>query len=402
MKNLIALLTGVFFCLSANAATRTVQFAGLASLGAGGLLVQDQTYNTMANVHCQVVVINTGSTSQTINSLLWWELSTPSAGRYQSTLQSSTGFQQCRITTASAVCGTCIGVALNRGDMCVFGYQQRTITNNIYHSGICNGVLSVSDTAPASPGSVVASGAINVNQEAMVVGGVLSGAYYASGGNVKTGENTDLRTDAAFPGVVDAMQMNIYCKEACQVGAQAQYSGRCTKICGDGGIDLWEGLRRGLGAANKPKQHYTHYEIAEGLRELPGKLKNYNTTPAYAGYSLTDSADSPMRVQSYVGDILNGYNTPQYAIANPGYAGGMVYEIEMGPLASICSANKGFIEGGGVRATHLVDLNLSNDYAEGTGGRGEYLFCAHRHGNSDLFMRLGSSTGFPVNGGMPF
>ncbi|MEK7690304.1 MAG: hypothetical protein AAB425_04715, partial [Bdellovibrionota bacterium] len=98
-----------------------------------------------------------------------------------------------------------------------------------------------------------------------------------------------------------------------------------------------------------------------------------------------------------------GYNV-NLRTANPIYAGGMVHELSIGPMRSICSGNKAFTTEGGNGLEHdepyeaVVWVGSSSNNSRPW----EMLYCAHRHRQTDLFERVGSTTPLVINGGMPF
>jgi hypothetical protein len=95
-----------------------------------------------------------------------------------------------------------------------------------------------------------------------------------------------------------------------------------------------------------------------------------------------------------------------HSVAKGHFAGGMVYEMQIGAYNAICSAHNQYAKDGGLEFKHVdgVDSHAvySSNATEYPGAPPERLVCAHRHMKNDLFMRVGSTSPIVVNGGMPF
>ncbi|MEK7689626.1 MAG: hypothetical protein AAB425_01255, partial [Bdellovibrionota bacterium] len=91
--------------------------------------------------------------------------------------------------------------------------------------------------------------------------------------------------------------------------------------------------------------------------------------------------------------------------ANPHFAGGMVYEMIVGPMVSVCSGNMVYWQEGGVEFSHSDGVDTHAVYKTNSvypGAPPERLMCSHRHMKQELFMRVGSSTPIVINGGLAF
>lgn len=402
------------FTSTSFAATRTVQFSGIAAGGAGGLAIQPTVVNHIASAECQVVVINTGLKPQIITDFKWWYTDSAGANMFKSVPESNTGYRDCLIGSSSDTCKPCLNATLNEGNMCVFWFATNNIVSGTSRSGVCAGTIKVKDSS--EPGSVVASGAISVNQEALVLGGVLSGAYYASGTHVKGGENTlPALIDGAAPAFVDTVNMNIFCYNACST-------------TGTGGIACEEQCGKGPGNVFNTTGRVSHYSgiqtpASDGRSWVAIPRIDDNTSnvsfddaklPPVTGPLIletclwTDPLSGTCQIygkKSFINFSSTNSEKPWITTANPHWAGGMVYEFEMGAKNAICSANADYTAYGGLPVRH-DDTGLSDDAivkkTNADTNPPEALYCAHRHGNSDLHMRVGSSTSFPINGGMAF
>ena len=426
MKICIGVLFVLLFSQSAFAATRTIQFSGIAAAGAGGLALQDVSLQHSATAECQVAVINTGAAPQRVDSLQYWFTEVPAANTYRRLARTHADADQCRVTSGTLACGNCVGVELAQGDFCIMSYMTSVLSNGVHRTGICAGTIVVSDAQPSSPGSVVASGTVSVNQEALVLGGVLSGAYYASGTHVRGAtsgsdtKNTDLAATVAgvSTAAVDTVNMNIFCETACTASGEGKW---CDEQCGKGHGSLTGKANLVLQnpawnetPTNSRASHISLFENPRSLRLITAASGDISGGGGTIFWDPNGGATKLYSTESAWGNVFNWavttpdewYLRPMITTANPHWAGGMVYELEIGPLGAICSANSNYASMGGVPFTH--GDNLTGDAVSkeplfpARVGPPEALFCAHRHGNSDLYMRVGSSSPFPINGGAPF
>jgi hypothetical protein len=130
-----------------------------------------------------------------------------------------------------------------------------------------------------------------------------------------------------------------------------------------------------------------------------------------AADSLNTNVNTMMvELANDVRDDLQRLDRAQYhSTTNAHFAGGMVYEMEVGAYSAICSAHNQYASDGGLEFRHsdgvdshaVYDSN-TDDYNGAKVAPPERLLCAHRHLKPDLFMRVGSTSPIVVNGGMPF
>ncbi len=325
----------------------------------------------------------------------------------------SSGFTDC---TASPT-----NLTINGGDFCLFMYTVSSIKFD-GNWGVCGGVVQVQDVNAAAPGSVIASGSINVTQEAMVLGGVLSGAYYASGIHLSstTGLNTDTSNGVPSPPVGLSHNMNYFCASACAIGTSNGSSSNPGEFCIENCGHYQEHTDPISGG-------YTSQADPGNASIIPSHMVNsyistfpYNSGGIYSWASgVVNAGSATTQWPSVWGPACSGganfpvaptvYTTPQATgelrTANDHYAGGMVYEIEMGPLMSICSGNYTYYQNGGQDFTHAGGVD-GHAFILGSatcpGCPPERLICNHRHAQPDLYLGVGSSMPFPINGGAPF
>ena len=254
---------------ASEAATRTIQFAGmaLASLNYG------PTNLAGMNSDCYVLVVNTGSSPQQVNGISFASYN-PASPITHSTATMPVGttsnVDSQRIdSTGSSPAADCLSASNNQiapGGVCTF----HTVFYNVPFDSVvavCAGTLTVADVSGNPPGSVVATGAIYQIQEAQVYGGILSGAYYASGSHINTWNYVNDQITNTFEPPIghtlagNTFNMNYNCSTACRLGlGQAVFFGDfdfCEENCGsDGwGWDPTQGVYEG----NDPKADWNDY-----------------------------------------------------------------------------------------------------------------------------------------------
>jgi hypothetical protein len=508
----IVVLIGWLASPAWGAVTRTIQFSG-STLAKP---THDLTNNLATVSDCRVLIANTGTSQQTINSVQfsYYNSSTGLA------VMGGVAMDSLRVDTTAPITDCVSTNTIQPGGFCMF----RALLQNVQYDGnlaICSGQISVTDSTN-TPGSVVASGALQIIQEAQVMGGMLSGAYYASGAHIDppAAGTTSIQAAPAMGGwaIPDGVHgepyhdfnMNMFCSTACGasgIGGTSYFGSDafCDENCGtDGDFTQTSGLNQpwpwsgqdyggGLdqsgasgeaGASSKgfyraiqgyfvpmsPALSWQYGASASngtsGFEEwlspwyyFQDATPPYNTgqkvtfpnltvnppsctapcglgtvsctpapftfTPSYGGtpinfgffppadYVSCGTANIP-RWQLITLNTDTSTGTPPYPPGTPPsmsmrtsnfhYAGGMVYEMIVGPLISVCSGNTAFwSEGGqefshpdGVDADALVGDATNNSYPP------ERLLCFHRHGMDDLFFSLGSEASFAINGGNPF
>jgi len=273
---------------------------------------------------------------------------------------------------------------------------------------VCAGRIVVDDTNPDSPGSVVASGTLLTTQEATLLGGVLSGAYYASGTHLADSSNLEPAPSGfVYPdgnGSNYTNNMNVFCQQAC-IKAHAGDTGYCNAECGFSGMP---GLNMGSDPGNSGFLWFAFGIAGQIIAVDPTQLNNVRietntatnqvanmTMPTYTGASHPNMAPSAT-VQPPTMILKQG---------NGHYAGGIVYEMTMGPMVSICTANLGAWLRGAIEATHAGGIDghaVIRGSGTSGGGPPERLVCNHRHAQEDLYFGSGAVSPIVINGGTPF
>ncbi|MBL7715002.1 MAG: hypothetical protein JNL01_06000 [Bdellovibrionales bacterium] len=350
IKKFLIFGLGAISSFPAFAATRTVQFAGLASVEANFTVIQE--LNTQAV--CTVIIVNTGQTAQIVDGIEF--INSPSA------LGSS--------FTAAVGCGNgAAGQTIAAGQTCAATYRPSTYIQDL-RQGVCAGRITVRDANDNSPGSVTATGSIGVMLESQVMGGTLAGALYSSGQIVQA-------SGAATTG-----SMNLYCTDACQ--RQLANSRTCASLCG-----------------------VTSTQTPYGMfvpRNIDGILEEED--------AVNPNGSAPISFPT-TGQQNGGYPKMIHTKTPTLFAGGAIFELNIGSMHAVCNGTPGYLGsdlapsagephfghgqyGGGEQ----VDLPLLT--GDGQGKKGEVLYCSHRHGVPDLISRVGSTTPVVINGGMPF
>jgi len=446
-KPFALILVMFFFSVQSQAATRTIQYIGIAETLPESTLLSPYDFSDkgiasssryVLETACTLVVMNTGETPQKVTAFLPIMMD---AAAQTSTKVDATGlpveqFVEGHFKNSGNPVSKCIGEAqLLSGEFCVLRYFNPTAIFSGF-VGLCSGYLTVEDVTPEEPGSVVASGSVYMTQEALVLGGQLMGAMYMSGSgfdskNINTENYGDDTNDGGFADLstIDyfTSNMNIFCAEACNAGNGSWSSNECQTYCGgqkaysrgynqnpaavdtyddDNTVDVAltsDTLYKNVNAVIVTEAGLTNDDIQANHCDSDGNnCQNFNTRPGYQ-----ENADESDIYGSNAGGLPNkaSQSTSFIRTANPRWAGGMVYEQIIGPFRSICSANQAFFDEGGENFDHddAVDAGMivyDNDDAKTLPK--EALACNHKHGQSDLFMGVGSSSPFSVNGGAPF
>jgi hypothetical protein len=405
------------------AAVRTVQFAGM--IGAESQTAVGPNTNSWA--YCQLSILNLGSTSETLNQVYFVEYN-----QAQHQLNSISPFPPTATGTnadlavyrdsttgGSATCGSLASgsgtaVLAKAPSMCFFKSATQPLAMDGSYA-LCAGVISVQDTTAAQPGSVIAAGSITLFQEAQLLGGSLSGALYLSGTHVYMSTPTPPNL-AQFNGETvsgAATNMNFYCAAACasydnHYGVTPLTGSTCDTICGSAWTNAVNGEWSGVGTS-------LGWLMTDNNLESGGAPALGSGSGSWAGIGSGGwSTSSPFTLTSpgnYPAFGFNPSGTPTAALrmANPHFDGGLVMEIEAGPLASICSGNAAFWNNGGAEFTHVDGVDThAVIYGNPTFASNsppappERLLCSHRHSQDDLFLSVGSTSSFSINGGMPF
>lgn len=390
-----------------QAATRLIQFGGIA----GSQPMTDEGNTKASTAFCFVLVTNTGMTRQKVSA---------SFIGYSSQLQMTSDFT----TPAAGDTGRyrrgqpstdCSGTnnEIGPGEYCIF----RSIVNTISfdgHWGVCTGRVRSDDVDPAQPGSVVAAGTVSIMQEARVLGGVLSGAYYASGTHLSEPELANISTYGRVLHGVDIYNthnMNIYCSAACAAGGlNPAY---CAVACGHGAgvgeksspTQIWSAGIQGYiqpldDTWTDPIRHHAPDQTKLMPNMFLGPSPSPSGAPSYRSFSPGYNVANP----AANGQMSQQPPTMAIRTTNGHFAGGMVYEMEIGPLMSICSGNKEYENNGGQDFTHFGGVD-GHSWIKGNPAGNfppERLLCNHRHAQSDLYMGISASQIFSINGGMPF
>lgn len=408
------------------AATRTIQFAGVATTFGDRALP-----NLTQWVACTVMVANTGATAQFIESITFNAFN--SAGGdlrahtsdatthtvtleevYRPTNQSTAPFCT-QVSGGSGCVGT--GNQFGAGGMYVATVQTRQFAQVGFAIVPCSGSVTVSDVTPNQPGSMVAAGAISFTSEQAITGGQFMGAMYMSGSHYTSTSPTAAASfpynafgTEALPATQSAMQMNIYCASAC-AQASGKSAKQCAAICGggdaEGGVPLdtqMDPLAGGHGFRNFSGYLEEYSKQSNGLIEAhvsgfdapvsPIESRQLNTFgydvwpkatlwpgggdayPAGVGALAFNSEDkvagealglSTERISSRPfhdnkGGLAGEQIRAAIRYANPHYAGGHVVEMIMGPYETICSGNRGYFDIGGQDFPHTDSVETDTTY----------------------------------------
>jgi hypothetical protein len=396
-------------------AKRTVQYSGVA--------VNDPYTSEISNMsfmtYCNLAIVNLSSSPQRVTSFDFMRYNFKRTG--QSTIISFigrygdwSGIDSWRGTHGNNA--ECVGstASLEPGEACFVRYVQETLTWG-GKMGACMGRITVEDVDPTQPGSVLASGALYMNQESMVMGGQMSGAFYASQTHVFPGDFgptamlRDLPTNRpsgySFAG---AQNMNIFCGWACKAdpGMSSLTQEECDLHCGlaptgsgaDGG---WTQHTSGWSRETMGRSFYD--SVREGATALP--LPSVNS-PVRNMNNRSESVPAGSNTNANISERLNNLDRIRFnGVANTHFAGGMVYEMQVGAYNAICSAHNQYVRDGGLEFRHTDGVDSHAVYSTNSAypsAPPERLVCAHRHLQPDLYMRVGSSSPIVVNGGMPF
>lgn len=395
---LIASWIGACGITAAQGADRTVQFNGSAMALTYMIPVSNANYK----YSCAVTITNTGSTAQRYKSGSFFGIRWRDMGSYRSLRTTAPedlnwmrlhSTAQNADTSSDAPCSA--AGSLPVGGVCVIRWVNEMIPNTEGWA-LCAGGLAISDNNAAAPGAVTASGSIFLQQETMVMGGVLSGAHYLSGKalwnvtgvqlSTAMNQSYQIGTGAnAFRGD----QMNIYCSSACgrfQSDSTATAKARCNEVCGSSGL-------------SQPNQ------IAPPGFSVPMSTLGWITQSAPHQFGEVQSQTGFKGISGAA--VAPGDPAFNLLIANGNFAGGMVTEMTMGPMTSICSANAEYWGAGEIDFTFPSYTSGANGVvvssnASFAGAPPQRLLCNERHGKEDLYLRTGSTVSFPINGGLPF
>ena len=359
----IALTSYLVAPCESQAASRTVAFAGLSNLHFSNMMIS----NKNRSVNCLITIINSGTQDQIVESISLLQMFY--GNNTKQTVLTTSNFASV-YGGPTTMCTGCVGQTLSGGGgFCHISIQHDTIPW-IGRIGICSGKITVKDASPSNPGSVVAAGSMFSLQEAHLLGGTLSGAYYASGVHVASTSVAGIApastpTSGAAPAYdATGMNMNHYCWQACSTYmatiASPWTDDQCRTHCG---------ANRNAGTGDN------------GWRE------------SIAGW-----------VQP-TGTITGNPVTNPIRYANPHFAGGTVFEFILGPTRSICSGNTEYFAQGSPDFVHtdgqqyVIVVAGNTDYPTAPPER---LICSHRHAQDELTLGAGQNIPFTINGGNPF
>jgi hypothetical protein len=400
-------------CSKASAATRTIQFAGVATTFSARNIPYLPQY-----IACSIIIANTGATDQYISNVTFNtfdssnsnKLSKLSSDGTRSQITQEEIYNPPNATPGGPSCSNASGTVCTATgpnattNIVPGGYyiatMQTALVNQVSFSVVpCAGSFTVVDAVPSAPGSMVASGAISFISEQAITGGQFMGAIYMSGTHISVPDTTGGTVALNASAFGDAtninseqMQMNLNCEKACL--DSGTYASSCPAICGKGYFGVLYNEDHWLPAGHS-------------LRNFSGYLEEFASE---AGGSPATSAS---RISSYpFHDNVNGVGAQNfrglYRYANPHYAGGHVVEMIMGPFETICSGNSAYWNNGGTEFRH-DDSVIESDMAvkissptKANKGPPERLYCAHAHDNDSPFGYVASSTSFAIWGGNAF
>lgn len=360
----------------------------------------------------------------------------------------------------------CIGEQIEAGESCVFSVMTTPFALQGINHAFCSGVIHVKDSVAERPGSVVASGAVTVIQELQILGGGLTGALYAEGPEdpPQVEQPLSYQTHTEGPSLItpsppnpirnpSAMgHMNVGCYPTCiaaNAGSTAQQAA-CRQVCGSDGpfyrIDsdptnlpqspaaqgIEKPVKRVQGGGGSCSASATPGSPSAGCTIQPvtsQAIEKWPDWPSPSGLlykhrpTLTGTPPSEEECKT---QIMNSHGGPpqsndrdpfqvfcknnastvscedEMQICRTGNrrairlsnAGGRVLEIQIGSKASICNGN---LDSG------LLGTPLTFEHGDSDNRLdGETLYCAHRHGEDELFGRIGQSVPFVINGGNAF
>jgi hypothetical protein len=370
----------------ALAATRTVSFVGLSVAST----TEDETANRASTSDCRIVVVNTGTTSQDILGVTFisyngqgGSTSTPVTAPLPSNVFAD------RYDPGGAGSGndctpngtsTSPSAGLQAGAFCVFDIVVSAASSSAQVAP-CAGSIQVADTSPTSPGSVVAAGAIATSQEGLLLGGVLSGAMYLSGSHLWS--TVGMQAQYGAFGYDQGYNMNVYCAAACNAGTANGQTSFCNSNCGFSGGSDPGGWTHGVSYWGEPAGFHAS-EQGNGLPPVEPVAANVSTGSPVSGTTNINQGGTVVRS------------------ANGHFAGGMVQEMIVGPLISICTANAIAWQKGASDFTHAGGVD-GHSWILGNGPYPpERLLCNHRHAMDDLYFGNQSNTPIVINGGTPF
>jgi hypothetical protein len=151
----------------------------------------------------------------------------------------------------------------------------------------------------------------------------------------------------------------------------------------------------------RPSEYFHTASFVSAGSDGTNTADNFDSSAIPGGATAATESNA----QTILSAVKNADRPTLQSTANPHFAGGMVYEMQIGSFGAICSAHKQYFDDGGFDFVHADGVD---DHAVYKGSEDfdkappERLACAHRHGKPDLFMRVGSTSAIVVNGGMPF
>ncbi|MBN22004.1 MAG: hypothetical protein CL678_12055 [Bdellovibrionaceae bacterium] len=430
MKTLLLLSLSTLISSPSFAGLRTKSFAGLS----GAVPVNIVSQNMSRVAQCVVTVVNTGTVDQTILDIQFLTTNVQSNTPTMSAI-ATTG-EALKVNGSSAGYSTnCLNAngVLNPGQVCLFKKEIETLPFD-GNWAMCSGQIRVRDTNAGESGQISVAGTVYIVEEARVLGGVLTAAQYRNVGARydPTSGSVRLRSDPAGYTSTDneTVNMNQFCVHGCrsQLGLN---EATCWKYCGlkehEYNAITTEGCRttasvsetvNRLEAAgfkndeflNATGTFYNDFEnnaiITVPQRHLRYRLTITDTAGLETSSVMNETVPGVIFQQKHIAGMhCQTYRRTPTATTASIYprelGGGAVYEMTIGPFASICSGNEDYINQGG------TDFTFNNAPAGGpgtvvSGDPPQRLICNQRHDHPDLYFGVGQAHSFSVNGGKPF
>lgn len=296
---LLAVITGIsnlFIVDSASAATRTVSFSSLARSTVENAAVRFA--NDFSD--CLVGISNLSNVTQNVVAVNFLVANDPGFGDYTLSLRAQTSNDNLRTfaaTPATTGCSTLLPLSTCyiRMPLQVVDFSGGTISH-------CMGKISVADAGTAGvSGSVIATGAVQLVQEAQVLGGVLSGAYYASNAFTPASYMNEADSVEVWPS--DSHNMNAGCTYACLNTAGSSsvgYSaGRWSKARCDAHCGLLQTKHTGQGNVSTTLNYWSWGTFTPAAFARSGGLGGLmGWTPPSSSYLYLSGVDSNLAMNA--------------------------------------------------------------------------------------------------------
>ncbi len=361
------------YSTSVFASTRLIPFSGIASSEVRTLELN--LANSVAT--CTITIANLSSVDQQISDVQFLDYDTTQ----KITVWKKADQIWKRGLDSNAISDSSCSGTILPGTICFFRKKLIPYTAEARYA-VCTGKIQVADDKSSKPGTVVASGALSIYQESQVVGGALSGALYSSGtanfftpgSGLKLSDNLagkdlpDSGTLTAEPSYTT--NMNFVCFDACKKFKLNWSDKQCQIHCGSYSYSTTTDISTSEAIA-----------LSGSVVKIPQLKPNWKA----------ENTQPPIPDDEYF-----------IKKTDPGMGGGLVLEMISGPFISICSGNKDYHTQGGVDHHHTDGSMQGDTNFGGSEMISERLYCGHRHQKSDLLSRVGSTSPFPINGGVAF